>query len=105
MQTINDIPVLARIKMKIEFPTAGNAQYSFYTVDSRGKRESVSSTAVKAEVMGYIAQDVAQSVADSIKEQGRQMKENPLTYTLSLVTAGASIAGFMVTGGAYASGF
>lgn len=49
MKEINDIPITKNIKMKVTFPRAGEARYSFYR-EQNGNKVDVKSTVVKKEV-------------------------------------------------------
>jgi hypothetical protein len=53
LDTIEDIPIVGSLKMKVEFPSEGTAIYSFYKKDNNGKPVPVASTEAKKEVEEY----------------------------------------------------
>ncbi len=83
LDPIRDIPVFDNIKMQIIFPSKGNAQYSFYTVDPITEEvKEVSSSSVKKQYLAnalfakytmYIAEQ--QMSRDELKKNASQFAD------------------------------
>ncbi|MEK8130476.1 hypothetical protein WMW72_21440 [Paenibacillus filicis] len=54
LNKMTGIPIMGQIEMKIEYPNAGEAIYSFYRKEKNGKEVFVPITEAKSEVNDYL---------------------------------------------------